>query len=81
MARYLISTTEVYRVDNESEVKEFIEESKQAKEFDLAKYTSEFKEVKSKGEVIDSYYKVSFVKKFNVEKEPDTCVTVNYEVD
>ena len=81
MSKYLVSTTEVYRVDSEAEAKELIEQAKVAPEYGLAKYTSEYKERKQKGEVIDEYYKVTLVKKFNDEKEPEASVTVMYEVD
>jgi uncharacterized protein Veg len=46
----------------------------------LTKYNCEKKERKKKGEVIDSYFKVSLVKSFNDEKDPITDITVSYEV-
>jgi len=81
MSKYLVSTIEVYRVDNENEVKEIIDEAKNATEFSLAKYSSEFKERKSKGAVIDSWYKVTLNKHFNDEKDPISFVNINYEVE
>ena len=39
------------------------------------------KEKKSKGEVIDEWYQLSLVKKFNDEKDPSTDITVSYEVN
>ena len=80
MARYLIETTEVYRVDGEFEATELIEEAKQDDKYTLAKYTSTKKERTQKGEVVDSYYKVSLVKKFNNEKEPEDEVDIEYKV-
>lgn len=77
--RYLISTTEVYRVDNETAVENLIEEAKSASAYDCTKYTREYKEKKQKGEVIDSWYKVTLTKKFTDEKEPDRNVEVSYE--
>ena len=79
MSKYLISTTEVYRVDSEAEAKELIEQAKVAPEYGLAKYTSEYKERKQKGEVVDEYYKVTLVKKFNNEKEPEADINIIYE--
>ena len=77
--RYLISTVETYRVNNESDVEALIAEAKNASEYELAKYTREYKEKKSKGEVIDTWYKVTLTKKFTDEKEPDRNVEVSYE--
>lgn len=79
MSKYLISTTEVYRVDSEAEAKELIEQAKVAPEYGLAKYTSEYKERKQKGDVVDEYYKVTLVKKFNDEKEPEADINIIYE--
>ena len=76
--KYLISTTEVYRVDSEEEVKRIIEEAKQDNHFILSKYSSQFKERKQKGEVIDSYYKVTLVNSFTNEKEPEFTCQVYY---
>lgn len=78
--KYLIQTTEVYRVDTEDQVKEMIEEAKNDNRFLLLKYTSQYKERKQKGEVIDSWYKVTFTKGFADEKEPEATATINYEV-
>ena len=81
MSKYLIQTTEVYRADTENEVQTLIEEAKSAKEYELAKYSSEKKDIKVKGEgVVGEYYKVSMTKVFNDIKDPITMTTVNYEV-
>lgn len=79
--KYLIQSTEIYRASNEAEAQELINEAKQAGEYELAKYSSEKKEVKSKGEVIDEYMKVSLTKTFNNIKEPITMATITYEVE
>lgn len=81
MQKYLITTTETWRVNRESDVATFIEEAKESTDFELKKYTSEYKEAKAKGEVIDSWYKVTLVKSFNSEKEPETQIEVTYEVE
>lgn len=78
--KYLIQTTEVYRVDSEDQVKEMIEEAKSDNKFQLLKYTSQYKERKAKGEVIDAWYKLTFTKGFTEEKEPEVTTTINYEV-
>ena len=77
--QYLISTCEVYRLESEAAVKKAIEEAKNASEYQLVKYVSEYKERKQKGEVIDSYYKLSLTKSFNDIKEPDAYVDVKYD--
>lgn len=67
---FLTRVTEVWRIDTQREVDSFIEEQKASNLFAVNKYTSEKKEVKQKGEVIDEYFKVTIVKDFNKEKEP-----------
>ena len=78
--KYLIEVTENYRVDSEKEAAALIEEAKQnQKQYSLSKYSSVQKERKSKGEVIDSWYRVSLTKKFTDEKEPYVSVIPTYE--
>ena len=79
--RYLIQTVETYRADTEGEAKGVIEEAKSAGEYTLTKYSSEKKEVKAKGEVIDEYYKVTLTKLFTDIKSPETIANVIYEVE
>lgn len=79
--KYLLTTTEVYRVESENEAKKMIEEAKEDNHFILKKYTSEYKERKQKGEVIDTYWKVSLVKTFTDEKEPQFRTDVSYAND
>lgn len=81
MSKYLITTTEVYRVDSEPEVETLINEAKEDSKFSVTKYNCEHKERKQGGEVIDQWFKVQIVKSFNNEKEPDTRVEVSYEVE
>lgn len=76
--KYLTQVTETYRVDDEEEVLRMIDEAKQDKKFTLTKHTSQFKEKKQKGEVIDAWYKVTLTKTFCDEKEPDANVTITY---
>lgn len=81
MSKFLVSTTEVFRVDTDEEAKGLIEEAKRSSMFELGKYSSEFKVKKQKGEVVDEWYKVTLVKHFNDEKEPSQHIKPNYEVD
>ena len=78
MSKYLVSTTETYRVDTESEATRAIEEAKQDGSYVLGKYTSEHKERKSKGEVIDEWRRVLITKEFCDEKEPDCQLIPEY---
>lgn len=80
MSKYLIQTTEVYRVDSEPEVENLIAEAKEDTTFDVIKYNCEHKERKSKGDIVDDYYKVSIIKGFTSEKEPETQVLISYEI-
>ena len=79
MNKYLVSATEVYRVDNEESAAALIDEAKAETKYILAKYSSVKKEKKAKGEV-DEWYQVTLVKKFNDEKDPISNIDVNYEV-
>ncbi len=81
MSKYLVSTTETYRVDSENEATRAIEEAKKDNSYTLSKYTNEHKERKSKGEVIDEYWKLTLTKNFNDIKEPNSIITVDYEVE
>lgn len=76
--KYLTQVTETYRVDDEEEVLRMIDEAKQDKKFTLTKHTSQFKERKQKGEVIDAWYRVTLTKTFCDEREPDANVTITY---
>ena len=75
---YLIKTTEVYRVETEEAAKNFIEEQKKNDNYDIVKYSSEYKDRKVKGEIADSWYRVTLVKEFNDEKDPYSSVMPKY---
>ena len=79
--KYLINVTEVYRVDSEQEVEQLIASAKADDSFNLVKYNREYKQKKAKGEVVDDWYKVTLIKNFGDEKDPDACsnITIKYE--
>ena len=79
MSNYLISVTENYRVDTEQETITMIQEAKDSNQYTLAKYSSQYKERKQKGEVVDAYWKVSLTKVFDDEKEPNGNATIIYQ--
>lgn len=77
--KYLITTTEVYRASSEEEASQLIEDAKkESSKYTLTKYGSQYKEKKVKGTVEDYWWKVTLVKEFTSEKEPDRDVTVSY---
>lgn len=77
--KYLTSVVETYRLPNEEAVKVFLEELKQDPNFTVAKYTSQKKERKQKGDIVDEWVRFSVTKLFNDEKEPDREISVIYE--
>lgn len=78
---YLTKVTEVYRIASEKEVETFLKELKADKRFVVGKYSSTKKERKSKGKVIDEWIHFEVTKIFNDEKEPNTLVDIEYDVD
>ena len=78
--KYLINTTEVYRVDTIEAVEALNEEVKSDGRYEVASFTYKAKNKKLKGEIIDEWYQVTVKKVFNDEKDPITSVAVRYEV-
>lgn len=76
--RYLLSVVETYRVESEAAAAELIEEAKSDSHFTLSKYTNQYRERKQKGEVVDSWHKVTLTKTFTDEKEPVEEFEVSY---
>lgn len=81
MSKYLISVTETYRVDTEAEAAVLIDEAKKDNKYDLKKYTSQKKERKQKGEIVDEWHQVVLTKIFDDEKEPIGAASVEYKVE
>ena len=80
MSKFLISVVETTRVDSVAEVEQFHKQLKEDKRFDLKKFEYTHKDVKSKGEIIDSYELVKATLVFNNEKEPDCTVKIDFNV-
>lgn len=78
--KYLVNTTEVYRVGSVEEVERLHEEVKNDPKYDLASFSYKYKCQKQKGEIIDEWHQVTIKKVFNEEKSPGSEVEVNYEV-
>lgn len=80
MTKYLVNTTEVYRVDTMAAVEALQAAVKADSRYEVASFTYKAKNKKLKGEIIDEWYQVSVKKIFNDEKDPCTEVSVDYEV-
>lgn len=81
MAKYLIKTTEEYRVNSENAAADLIAEAKRDNRFMLLKSSTAYKPIKAKGDIVDEYWLVTLVKQFTEAKEPDCVVSVEYTVD
>lgn len=75
---YLCQTTEIYRVNSEKAAADLISEAKS--KFSVIKSSTEYKNIKCKGEIVEEYWKVTIVKNFNDIKNPDVKVDVSYEI-
>ena len=78
--RYLLNVTETYRVSDDNEAKALIEEAKKDRNYNLTKYASQQKVKKSKGEIEDEWVRVTLVKEFTEEKEPELSYDVSYNI-
>lgn len=79
--KYLINTTEVYRFNNEDEATQFVENAKKETGYILNKFTIEYKEKKQKGDIVDFWWKVTLVKHFTSEKEPEQQTEIVYRME
>ena len=78
--KYLINTTEVYRVDTMGDVEALRTAAEADPNYEVGSLTYKTKVKKLKGEIIDEWYQVSIKKIFNDEKEPEHKFTISYEV-
>lgn len=75
--KFLLRTVETYRVDTEAEATSLIEEAK--KKFTVSKAVSEVRNRKAKGEIVETWIRITITKEFTDEKDPSDVVDVNYE--
>lgn len=75
---YLLSVVETYRVATEDDANDLIERAKSTGL--LVKYSCVYKERKQKGDVVDSWYRVTLTKNITDEKEPERVLGVKYFV-
>ena len=78
MEKFLLKTTEEYKLGTRAEVEEFHEELlKDAVEqnYTLTSFAYTKKEIKVKGEVVEEYFIVKAIKLFQTDKE--CCIPLN----
>lgn len=78
---YVISVVETIRVPRVEEVEKLHTSLKNDNRFTLKKFEYQHKEVKAKGEIIDEYELVKATLIFNNEKEPDSYVDIDFNID
>ena len=69
--RYLLNTTEKYRVATVEEVEALHEEFLNSDKYTLASFGYVTKYIKAKGEIVEEYQVVTAKKVFNEEKDPE----------
>ena len=80
MTKYLVNTTEVYRVDTMAAVEALQAAVKADSRYEVASFTYKAKNKKLKGEIIDEWYRVEITKEWDDEKEPSGSTKVSYGV-
>lgn len=76
--KFLIQTTDVYRVPTVADAEELHEELLKNPNFTLVAFGYKTKFIKIKGEIVDEYQMVTAKKVFNEEKDPTSPVDIQY---
>ena len=79
--RYLLTTTEKYRVETVAEVEALHEEFLKDNRFTLNSFGYVTKYIKEKGDIIGEYQVITVKKTFNEENDPCVDVSIGYEVN
>jgi hypothetical protein len=79
--KYLVSQTDVYRVDTVAEVEQLHQELKNSHDFTLSAFSYKTKVKKAQGDIVDEWQLVTAKKEFNDEKDPTNEVSIIYEVE
>ena len=79
--KYLLTSTDTYRVATVDDVEVLHEELKNDRNFQLVSFSYKTKYIKAKGEIIEEYQVVSAKKLFNDEKDPENHIDVKYGVN
>lgn len=77
---YLLSCTDVYRVETVGEVEALHEELANDINFTLTAFSYKTKYIKVKGDIVGEYQVVTAKKIFDDEKDPARNVRIHYEV-
>ena len=78
--KYLIKTTNVYRVPTVNDALALREELQNLSNCELNSFSYTTKYIKQKGEIIEEYQLVKAVLIFNDEKEPESSVDIVYGI-
>lgn len=78
MAKYLLKTTNVYRVPTVDDALRLREELDKDTQGELVSFTYTTKFIKQKGEIVEEYQVVKATLEFNSEKEPESFIDVSY---
>ena len=78
--KYLLKSQHVWRVASVNDVEKLHDELLESNQFRLVAFNYKTKQIKAKGEVVEEYQVVTATLEFNLEKEPETFVDVQYEV-
>ena len=78
--KYLINTTDVYRVETVEDAERLHDELKNDGNFTLVSFGYKTKYIKVKGEIVEEYQLVTAKKTFNEEKDPSRFIEISYEV-
>ena len=79
--KYLLSSTDVYRVPTVADVEKLHEELSKDTNFTLTSFSYKTKYIKIKGEIVEEYQVVSAKKVFNEEKDPTNSINVRYDYE
>lgn len=78
---YLLNTTNTYRVSDESAALKLRDELSNLDYGELTQFSYSLKEVKAKGEVVDTYCVVKAKITFTPEKEPELVIYPHYGLE
>ena len=81
MQKFLISSTDTYRVPTIDDVNTLYDELAKNPNFEIVSFQRKTKEIKEKGEVVEEYQVVTVKKKFNEEKDPYSTIQIKYGFD
>lgn len=76
--RYLTKVVETYRIPTVEQAQSFHEELKNDSRFTVSSFSTKTKAIKEKGEIVEEYQLVTVSKLFNIEREPDGVVEIEY---